>query len=325
MNVHELPMIVFTILAQMSVGAFVVLGILQLVALRRFGAEAVDKVTDPVLYAIGPVMVLGLVASMFHMNDITNTLNVVRNLDSSWLSREIIFGTGFAGLGFLFAVAQWFKWGSARLRQGLALATAVVGLGLVFSMSMVYYSLVTVPAWNTWATPAQFFTTTFLLGALAVGAALTGALMFRIRKAEWAKRAPEGRLRLGDAPGVEHAVVDPHTRSLLTSSLKGIGIAAIIFLGVEVLIITLHLSHLANAGDVALSSAAVFSGGWFVARLALVFIGAGLLSVFLVRYASSAAGARQLAIIATSAFVLVLAGEFIGRSLFYDSMMRIGM
>lgn len=36
-------------------------------------------------------------------------------------------------------------------------------------------------------------------------------------------------------------------------------------------------------------------------------------------------GTNALAIIATTAFVLVLAGELIGRSLFYESMVRIGM
>lgn len=315
MNVHELPMIAFTILAQMSVGAFVVLGVVQIVAARRFGAQAIDKVTDPALFAIGPVMVLGLVASTFHMNDPMNTLNVLRHFDSSWLTREIIFGAAFAGLGFVFAVLQWKKWGTIRQRQAMALLTAVVGLALVASMSMIYYSLITVPAWNTLATPAQFFTTTFLLGALAVGAALMGAVMWRIRIAS----------RDGGLTKAEESVVDPDSRKLLTSTLKGIGIAAVVLLGVEFLIVTLHLSDLVGGGAEASQSAAVFSGAWFIARLVLVFLGAGLLSVFVYRYASSKAPARPLAVLATSAFALVLVGEVIGRSLFYDSMFRIGM
>lgn len=310
MNTHELPMIVFTLLAQMSVGAFVVLGVVQLVASRRFGREAVDKVTDPALYAIGPTLVLGLVASMFHMNDVMHTLNVVRHVDSSWLSREILFGVGFAALGFVFAVAQWFKWGSPRLRQVLAGVTAVVGLALVYVMSMIYYSLVTVPAWNTLATPAQFYTTTFLLGSLAVGAAFMGTVMWRRRAAAKA--------------GTEF-VVDDQTRLMLSATLKGIGIAAVVLLGVEFVIIPLHISALSAAGGVAAESAQVFAGAWFVLRLVLVFLGAGLLAVFLFRRATPTAQVRTLAIIATSAFVLVLAGEFIGRSLFYESMIRIGM
>lgn len=312
MNTHELPMIVFTVLAQLSVGAFVVLGVIQVVAGRRYGPAAVDKVTNPALYAIGPALVLGLAASMFHMNDLTNTLNVVRHLGSSWLSAEIVAGVAFAGLGFVFAVAQWFTFGPARARQALAAVTAVVGLGLVFAMSRIYSSLPTVPAWNTWATPAQFFTTTLLLGSLAVGAALTGAVMWRRHTAT--------------RTGVTVNAADTDSEQILTSTLRGIGIAAVTLLGVEFLIIPLHISDLATSGDAAATtSAAVFTGAWFIARLALVFAGAGLLAVFLFRYASTKTSPRTLAVIATTAFVLVLAGEFIGRSLFYDSMTRIGM
>lgn len=288
MNVHELPMITFTVLAQMSVGAFVVLGIIQIVASRKFGAAAIDRVTDPALYAIGPAMVLGLVASMFHMNDPMNTLHVLRHVGSSWLTREIIFGSAFAGLGFLFAIMQFKKWGSVRLRQALALTTAVVGLGLVWSMSMIYYSLVTVPAWNSVATPAQFFTTTFLLGSLAVGAALMGTVMWRIRRSTGDEAAAQPN---GEVPA-EVDVIDPDTRVLFNSSLKGIGVAAVVLLGVQFLIIALHLSSLAGGGQVEAQSAAVFSGFWFVARLVLVFLGAGLLSVFVFRYARGPRSAR---------------------------------
>jgi anaerobic dimethyl sulfoxide reductase subunit C (anchor subunit) len=307
-NTHELPMMIFTILAQMSVGAFVVLGVVQVVASRRFGKEAVDTVTDPALYAIGPAMVLGLIASLFHMNDVMHTLNVLRHFNSSWLTREIVFGVVFAGLGFLFAILQWFKWGSPRLRQALAGLTALVGLVLVYAMSMIYYSLEVVPAWNTWATPAQFYTTTFLLGALAVGAALMGSVMWKARKA---------------AKSDENAA--PKASEIVTSSLKGIGVTAVVLLGIEFIIIPLHISNLSGGGDAASQSAAVFSGVWFVARLVLVFLGAGLLSIFLFRYAKASANARVLATVATCAFALVLVGEFIGRGLFYESMIRIGM
>lgn len=310
MNTHELPMMIFTIAAQMSVGAFVTLGIVQLVASRRYGRDAVDTITDPALYAIGPVMVFGLIASMFHMNDVGNTLNVIRHVGTSWLSREIVFGAGFAGLGFLFAVAQWFRWGSTRMRQALALLTAVVGLGLVWSMSMIYYSLVTVPAWNTWATPAQFFTTAFLLGGLAVGTAFMGTTMWCRRRA-----ARSGTSYTTDEP----------TRQMLGGALRGIGLASVVLLGVEFLIIPLHISNLSAIGGAAAASATVFSGAWFVARLVLVFLGAGLLTVVIVRRADPTTQVRTLAVLTTTAFVLVLAGEFIGRSQFYDSMTRIGM
>lgn len=309
MNTNELPMIVFTVLAQMSVGAFVILGVVQVFASRRYGKDAVAMVADPALYAIGPTLVLGLAASMLHMHDVSNTFNVFRHLGSSWLSNEIVFGVTFAGLGFFFAGSQWFKWGSVRLRQALAVLTALVGLGLVYSMSMIYYSLLTIHAWHTWATPVQFFTTTFLLGALAVGAAFTVTVMWRKRSEHRAGRD------LGDIQASE----------VLTTSLKGIAVSAIMLLGVEFLIIPLHISNLSAAGGVAAESAAVFSGIWFISRLVLVFLGAGLLALFIFRSASARVNPRTLAVLTTSAFALVLTGEFIGRFQFYESMIRIGM
>lgn len=314
MNTHELPMIIFTVLGQMSVGAFVVLGVVQVFAARKFGAAAVDKVTDPALYAIGPALVLGLGASMLHMNDVMNTLNVVRHLGTSWLSAEIVFGVAFAGLGFVFAAAQWFKWGTPLLRRVLAGLTALVGLGLVTAMSMIYYTLVTVPAWHSWATPVQFFTTAFLLGTVAVGAALTGAVMWRAHRGTTD----------GDPDSVGSAAQVP-TGDLLAACLKGLGIAAVVLLGVEFLVIPMSISNLNAAGGVAAESAAVFTGAWFIARLVLVFAGAGLLAALVLHYAKSRTRARTLAILTSTAFVLVLAGELIGRSLFYDSMIRIGM
>jgi anaerobic dimethyl sulfoxide reductase subunit C len=274
-NVHELPMMIFTILAQMSVGAFVVLGVVQVVASRRYGKEAVDTVTDPALYAIGPAMVLGLIASMFHMNDVMNTFNVLRHFNSSWLTREIVCGVVFAGLGFLFALLQWFKWGSPRLRQALACVTAVVGLVLVYAMSMIYYSLTVVPAWNTWATPAQFYTTTFLLGALAVGAALMGSVMWKARAA-----AHHEAKTSENAPAAT-------ARAIVTSSLKGVGVAAVVLLGIEFIIIPLYISTLSGGGDAATQSAAVFSGAWFVARLVRVLCSSSWASSLVARSSMS--------------------------------------
>ena len=159
MNASELPMILFSVFTQMAVGSFLVLGAVQTFASLRHPVEVVEEVTKPALYAIGPAMVAGLGVSMLHMHDIGNTLNVLRHFGGSWLSNEIVTGAAFAGLGFTFALAQWFKIATPRLRQALAALTALVGLVFVFSMSMVYYTLVSVPAWNHIATPIAFYST----------------------------------------------------------------------------------------------------------------------------------------------------------------------
>jgi anaerobic dimethyl sulfoxide reductase subunit C (anchor subunit) len=303
---HELPLVIFTIIAQMSVGSFVVLGLIHLFGARA-GRDVIDKVSDPALYAIGPILVLGLLASMTHLGTPIRAINALRHLDSSWLSREILFGLLFAAIGGAFAFSQWFKWLTPRLRQALAGLAALVGLALIWSMTMVYL-LPTVPAWDSWATPARFFATTFLLGSLAVGAALVVTADVRRRRG---------------------AAADEASERVIMSSLRGIAIGAIAMLGVEFVVLPLYLGKLATDGSAATTASAgtlvTTYGGYAVVQLVLVFLGVALLGVFLSRLAKRFSTARMLALAPVAAFVLVFAGEIIGRMLFYASYARVGL
>lgn len=302
---HELPLVIFTICAQMSVGSFVVLGLIQLFG-SRVPPETMEKVTRPALYAIGPLLVLGLVASTFHLGSPLRAYNALLHADSSWLSREIITGIVFLGLGAAFAVTEWFKLFSYRLRQALAAVTAVVGLFLVFCISQVY-SLRTVPAWATPHTAVRFFVTTFLLGGLAVGAALVITAYFRARK--------------GD--------VDEASMKLLSDSVRGIALGSIVALGVKFVGLPMYLGQLAAQDSAAARESIDLLvnqyGVWNFAQTALIFLGVAALGLLLYRMSSGNAGKRMLPVIALVAFVLVLAGEVIGRMLFYASMVRIGI
>ncbi len=309
MHVSEWPLVLFTILAQMAVGSFVTLGVVQLLARRHTDVKTVDKLTDPTLYAIGPVMVLSIAVAFFHLGNPINALHTIAGIGHSWLARELFFGAGFAILGAAFALCQWRKWLTPMLRQVLAAVTAVVGLALVFCMSEVYASLPTVPAWHSPATPISFFATAFLLGALAVGAAFVIAAAFQRRKA---------------TDGESNATVDTLTRG----TLRGIGVASIVLLAVEFVVIPVYVLSLSQDGSAAAQSslAALMVGGgaWFAVRLVLVALGAGVLGFFLYRTAAKG-GDRILAITASSAFVLVLLAEALGRVLFYDSMFHVGI
>lgn len=326
MNVHELPLILFTVLGQMCVGAFVVLGVVQVVARIRHGKQSVDHITDPALYAIGPVLVLGLIASMAHLGTPFNGIHTLRHLTSSWLSREIVFGVAFAGLGFLFAAMQWFRWGSTALRQALALLTAAVGLGFIWVMSMVYASLPTVPAWNSWTTPAQFFLTTFLLGTLAVGAAWMSVTMWRRKDlhVRWVEQSRVVR-RLSTWRRPASAGTTTHSTELLQDALRWVAMATIVLAGVQLVVIVLQQTIMATDPQMPAASTAAYASGWFVARLVLLVLGAGLLGTLLYRLIGRTRSVQLVAVVATGAFVTVLASELIGRSLFYDAMARIGM
>lgn len=344
MNVHELPMILFTVIAQMSVGTFIVLGVIQLVASLRHDRRTVDRLTDPILYAIGPAMVLGLAVSIFHMSDITNMLNVFRHVGSSWLSREIVFGLAFAVLGSAFAVMQLFKIATSGLRQALAGLTALTGIALVWSMAQIYHSLAAVPAWNTAMVPFHFFATTLMLGALATGCALTITAMVRRRRelrsvtepVEPVDPRPDEETSSGGAAVVtalrHHVSVltAPTTAlewSLVTRTVQGLAFATAA-LGVAVLIsYSLHIADLSAGNETAMAAAQVFSGAFFLTRL--VLLGLATVIVAFVAYNAAEDAAREhpnfLVVLMTTAFVLAIIAEFMGRSLHYDSMLLVGI
>ncbi|MEQ6900100.1 DmsC/YnfH family molybdoenzyme membrane anchor subunit [Nocardioides sp. YIM 152588] len=353
MSLHDLPMVLFTVFTQMAVGTFLALGVVYLATL---GKAQPDRVVDPVLYAIGPAMVFGLAVSTLHMHDITHTLNVIRHWDSSWLTREILFGVAFAGAGFLFAFLAWFQIGSRAMRQVVAFVAALLGIGLVWAQSMVYYSLRTVPAWNTWEVPFFFFATTVLLGALAVGAAImvtTGVRAWHASRgaAEEADEdadggtAPEtdaeadtgaeaGGAKGGLAVQTRARVAEinaPTTEEewqltvRITRAIAAVGAATCVAI---LVVYSIYLARLGQGDAAAQATLAEMTDGpmlWI--RLVLLGLTAVVLGVFVYRMAETTplTQARSLAMMVLLCFALALASELLGRTLHYTTQLRVGI
>ncbi len=346
MNAHELPMILFTVIAQMCVGAFVVLGIIQLSAGTKTSSKTVDRLVDPTLLAIGPAMIAGLMVSMLHMNDVFHVMNVFRNFGSSWLTREVTFASLFAGAGFVFAVMQWYKIGSAGLRKLVAFVTAGLGVALVWSMASIYGTLKAVPAWNSWFTPLQFAATTLILGSLLV------AVSFLILRAELGKtatgntsvidgyQAPEGFFRkwVTGAPAggnrkwyqrvvdSDDTVDEAEVNSMINTATRWCIVISVIGIAAIMIAAPIYVSGLVTKGGVALASAEVYSSGIATVRYLLLGIG----TVVLVGIGYREAGkikqnAAALLWGVGGAFVIIFIAELLGRSLFYDAMMRVGV
>ncbi len=143
----ELPLVAFTLLGQMAAG---------ITLFSFFFPLSFDH-----LLAIGLLLGLGGLASFLHLGNKKNAWRAVFHLKKSWLSREI--------LAFGLFCLSWLAWLTAHwsLNTGhWSLVTALLGLGLIYSMTQVY-RLRAVSAWNTWRTEAAFFLTTGTLGALA--------------------------------------------------------------------------------------------------------------------------------------------------------------
>src|SRR5690606_9238572 len=124
MDVREWALIAFTILSQMAVGSFIILGIVYFFASRKWGEEQADRLSDRALLAIGPVLVLGTLASFFHLGNPLNAYRAISNVGSSWISREILATLLFIAVGAVFAFMQWRKVSTSATRNIVALVAA---------------------------------------------------------------------------------------------------------------------------------------------------------------------------------------------------------
>ncbi len=301
---REFALITFTILAQMAVGAFLVLGVVNFFVTRKAGRGEADRMGDRSLIAIIVVLGLGLLASLLHLGNPLGAPRAVTNYATSWLSREILCGVLFATLGVIFAAMQWFKWGTPIVRTIIAYITAAVGVVFVYSMSMIYM-LPTQHGWNNLATPISFFTTTLMLGSLAMGAAFVAN--YSIVK----RQDP-------DCAGMQC--------DLLRSTLRWIALVSVILLGIEFVVIPVYLLSLATGSPQAVESAKLLAGPLgltFLIRIIVAFLGAGVFGFFLYQNAQTEGKEKVLGYMAYAAFFLVFVAEILGRYLFYSSQVGI--
>ncbi|WKD58812.1 dimethyl sulfoxide reductase anchor subunit family protein [Corynebacterium caspium] len=319
MNLHEWPLTLFTVLAQMSVGAFITLGIIQLAGRRKFSSAVVDRVADPALYAIGPIMICSFVASMFHLGNPLHAPNVLRGVGHSPLSQEIVMGMGFAALGFAFAACQYFGWLSPKLRSFLAILTAAWGVVFVYVMASLYM-IITVPAWNNWTTPVSFYLTSLITGSLAIAVALT-SYHWLGDKAWLNKLMPRNELHSAEE--------ERDTALLIPQALQWIGV--IVMVAVPLQLVVLLVSALRNDGPAAHFE---FSPVAWVIRLVFLLVGAGLMVAYLLNQSSilrpvsdaaNHAAYKRVLITVTSSYVLITISAILGRFIFYGGFNHVGL
>ena len=163
----ETPLVFMTVLTQVSLGAFVALFFGE--ALSVFGFSLARADTILALAALIPALI-GLPLSALHLGRPIFAHRAIRNLKTSWLSREALFLGVFAALGSLSALLLFLE-APLLLRllaESGALATGVYG---IYAQSMIY-RVAARPSWNTPLTTASFF------GSANVGLLLIAATLF---------------------------------------------------------------------------------------------------------------------------------------------------
>ena len=159
------PLVVMTVLTQMSVGAFTTIWLLQLL-----GASSGLGIAALASLLVGAV---ALNASTLHLGRPVHAYRALRMWRRSWLSREVLLFTSFSLVAGLYAALLWLGGGTATAAPWItggmttAIGALTVALGIAgVTASACIYRVPSRPAWNTRYTLLQFNLTGALLGPL---------------------------------------------------------------------------------------------------------------------------------------------------------------
>jgi len=153
------PLIVMTVLTQLSVGAFTAIWRMQL-------ADA-GKHTRAVLLALGAAL-LALSASTMHLGRPIHAARALKMWRRSWLSREVLLFTIFAAAATAYSVSSLLANSFATAAGAATVLFGIAGVGA----SARLYLVPGRPAWNSPVTVLEFFATGATL-SFAAGNAIT--------------------------------------------------------------------------------------------------------------------------------------------------------
>lgn len=288
MFAEEWPLMTFTLLSQLAIGSFIMLVLMRAHFAHSQDSKAGKELTGFGFKAVGPLTVLALVFSLFHLGAPLGAYRSILNMGSSWLSREILTAGGFLVLWF-FTYRAYKK---DQAGNTLGLITSLLGLAAIFSMASIYTNSIR-PAWSNVNTYVAFFGATFALGSL------------------------------GAATLVSYGAKGKKLSEESVSLLKKVALVGGLAIVVPMIYLPVFISGLGSGGVAAQASAQIFSGSYafpLILRAVFSLAGVALLYYGLIKQAEKNGLRMDLV---TSAFVLVLVGEFIGRYIFYASAVSI--
>jgi DMSO reductase anchor subunit len=166
----EIPLIFFTLFAQMAVGAFWSIFLICFSLRDKLLAGTITLIP---LFVVGAMITSALFFSFLHLKNPRKAWRAMIHLRKSWLSREILFTTGFAGSWAVITGMRLFQIGTFSLWISLAALAGLIGVAAVYSMQRVY-QLRSILAWNSNRTMLEFFISSVVLGSLLTGSLLPG-------------------------------------------------------------------------------------------------------------------------------------------------------
>lgn len=160
-------LIFLTVLTQLAVGGFVCLFFLELLYHIAPMTTFIETFLRWGQLSMLGTALLALNTSVFHLGRPLHALRALKMWRRSWLSREVLFFTLFAGGATGYSVLTWQNlvlvpdW----MKLILGIGVSLVGLIGIYCSAMIY-RVPARPTWDTPRTPIAFFSTAFILGPL---------------------------------------------------------------------------------------------------------------------------------------------------------------
>ncbi|MDF2859682.1 MAG: dmsC-2 [Neobacillus sp.] len=281
MFAEEWPLLTFTLLTQLAVGSYIFFFIIRSLNMK-LGNNLGITVTKRGMFLIGPVMAVALVFSVFHLGTPFGAYRSILNLDSSWLSREILFSGGF----FALWIFSYYLDRKGAWNQIVGWITSIVGVGAIFSMASIYTASIK-PAWTDLNTFLAFYGTTIVLGAAV---SMVSILLSK------------------------EAIT-----TTLMGLVKGIGLTGLGVIVLQLIYLPVYVAGLpVDGGQAGVESVGLITGTYAfptIIRWVLSIVGLAMIGFVFSRKMEPKAKFKFY----YAALVLIFVGEFIGRYIFYGT------
>jgi anaerobic dimethyl sulfoxide reductase subunit C (anchor subunit) len=131
----ELSLIINSLLVQFAAGIFIVMALFRILVSPE-NSDITAKAAVTGMMFTGPVIMLSMAVSLFHLGNPLRAYRAVTNLGSSWLSREILFTGAFLLLWSVFMFSEI----NGKPDNFIIILTGFTGILSVISMAGIYYS-----------------------------------------------------------------------------------------------------------------------------------------------------------------------------------------
>lgn len=115
------------------------------------------------------LILLGIAAiiSLLHLGKPMNATNSMNNYIGSWISKEIISLGLLLAMVFVLFLMKWVFISPIWLLNSMMIISSIAGIVFIYSMSRIYM-IETIPTWNTLFTPFSFFMSVTLFSLLSI-------------------------------------------------------------------------------------------------------------------------------------------------------------